>query len=50
MGLRLTPVNWHLAADEVNYIVDNCDAVALFADIRVSDQAPHRRDLHRVYG
>lgn len=39
MGLRLTPVNWHLSADEVAYIVDNCDAKALFADIRVSDQA-----------
>ncbi|MEH6582921.1 MAG: AMP-binding protein [Halioglobus sp.] len=39
MGLRLTPVNWHLAADEITYIVDNCDAVALIADIRVSEQA-----------
>ena len=39
MGLRLTPVNWHLGAEEVSYVVDNCDAVALFADIRVSEQA-----------
>jgi long-chain acyl-CoA synthetase len=39
MGLRLTPVNWHLTADEISYIVDNCDALALFADIRVSPQA-----------
>lgn len=39
MGLRLTPVNWHLSADEVSYIVDNCDAVALFADLRVTEQA-----------
>jgi len=39
MGLRLTPVNWHLAADEIAYIVDNCDAVVLIADIRVAEQA-----------
>ena len=39
MGLRLTPINWHLAEDEIAYIVDNCDAVALFADIRVREQA-----------
>ena len=39
MGLRLTPVNWQLAADEVSYIVDNCDAVALYADVRASAQA-----------
>ena len=28
-GLYVTPVNWHLAADEVNYIVDDCGAQAL---------------------
>jgi long-chain acyl-CoA synthetase len=28
-GYRLTPVNWHLTADEVAYIVDDCDAKAL---------------------
>ncbi len=39
MGLRLTPVNWHLTTIEVSYIVDNCDALALFADTRVSTQA-----------
>src|SRR5918994_837915 len=27
-GMRLTPVNWHLTAGEVGYIVDDCDAVA----------------------
>ena len=25
-GLYVTPVNWHLAADEVSYIVDDCGA------------------------
>ena len=31
-GFRLTPVNWHLTADEVAYIVDDCEAKALIAD------------------
>lgn len=39
LGARLTPVNWHLAADEIAYIVEDCDAKALFADIRVADAA-----------
>ena len=28
-GYRLTPVNWHLTADEAAYIVDDCEAKAL---------------------
>jgi long-chain acyl-CoA synthetase len=43
-GYRLTPVNWHLNADEVEYIINDCDAKALFADTRypsgVSAKAP----------
>ncbi|MGH9231491.1 MAG: AMP-binding protein, partial [Acidimicrobiales bacterium] len=31
-GWRLTPVNWHLTADEAGYIVGDCEAVALVAD------------------
>lgn len=38
-GVRLTPVNWHLTADEIAYIVDNCEARALFADAGVGDAA-----------
>jgi long-chain acyl-CoA synthetase len=30
-GFRLTPVNWHLSADEAAYIVDDCDAKAFVA-------------------
>jgi len=30
-GLYLTPVNWHLAEREVQYVVDNCDAKAFIA-------------------
>src|ERR1700727_3113337 len=31
-GYRLTPVNWHLNADEVEDIINDCDAKARFAD------------------
>jgi long-chain acyl-CoA synthetase len=31
-GLRYTPVNWHLTADEAAYIVSDCEAKALIAD------------------
>jgi len=30
-GLYFTPVNWHLQRDEVEYIVDNCDAKVFIA-------------------
>lgn len=33
-GFRITPVNWHLKADEVSYIVSDCEAKALFAEAR----------------
>ena len=36
IGLRLTPVNWHLTAEEIAYIVKDCEAKALFADVRVA--------------
>jgi long-chain acyl-CoA synthetase len=38
-GWRLVPVNWHLTAEEVAYIVDNADAVALVAHARFRDAA-----------
>jgi len=31
-GFRLTPVNWHGTADEIAYIVDDCEARALVCD------------------
>ena len=31
-GLRLTPINWHLTADEAAYIVDDCEARAIVGD------------------
>lgn len=38
-GFRLTPINWHLAEDEVAYIVDDCEAKAFIADAEFSDPA-----------
>lgn len=38
-GLYFTPVNWHLQRDEVEYIVDNCDAKAFLAHARFADVA-----------
>src|SRR5260370_21838685 len=46
-GYRVTPVNWHLNADEVEYIINDCDAKALFAETRypsaLSAKAPQLR-------
>jgi acyl-coenzyme A synthetase/AMP-(fatty) acid ligase len=38
-GLYFTPVNWHLLEDEVQYIVDNCDAKLLIAHARFAETA-----------
>lgn len=37
-GLRLTPVNWHLSQSEADYIIDDCEAKALFVEARFLDQ------------
>lgn len=37
-GLRLTPVNWHLSQTEADYIIDDCEAKALFVEARFLDQ------------
>ncbi|MEY2421358.1 MAG: long-chain acyl-CoA synthetase [Acidimicrobiaceae bacterium] len=36
-GFRLTPINWHLTADEIAYIVDDSQAVVLLADAFFGD-------------
>ena len=36
-GLYVTPINWHLTADEAGYIVADCDATALVATARLAD-------------
>jgi long-chain acyl-CoA synthetase len=33
-GLRFTPINWHLTADEAAYIVGDCEARVFVADAR----------------
>jgi long-chain acyl-CoA synthetase len=38
-GLRLTPVNWHLTADEAAYVIEDCEADAVVADARFADVA-----------
>ena len=35
-GLRLTPVNWHLSAHEIAYIVRDCEARAVIGEARVA--------------
>jgi long-chain acyl-CoA synthetase len=39
-GLRITPVNWHLTADEIAYVIQDCEAKALFAEARIAASAP----------
>jgi long-chain acyl-CoA synthetase len=39
VGLRLTPVNWHLTGDEAGYIAADSEARALIADARLGDAA-----------
>ncbi|MDZ7679198.1 MAG: AMP-binding protein [Acidimicrobiales bacterium] len=38
-GIRLTPINWHLTADEAAYILRDCEAKALVADARFAETA-----------
>lgn len=38
-GMRFTPINWHLTADEVAYIVADCRARAFVADARFAGVA-----------
>jgi acyl-CoA synthetase (AMP-forming)/AMP-acid ligase II len=37
LGAYVTPINWHLTADEAGYIVADCDATALVATARLAD-------------
>jgi long-chain acyl-CoA synthetase len=38
-GLRITPINWHLTAEEAAYIVGDCQARVFVADARFGDVA-----------
>ena len=53
IGLYFTPVNWHLQVDEVEYIVDNCDAKVLvahqrFGEIAAKATASNSRLVERI--
>jgi long-chain acyl-CoA synthetase len=37
IGCYVTPINWHLTADEAGYIVGDCDATAMEATARLAD-------------
>jgi long-chain acyl-CoA synthetase len=45
-GFRLTPINWHLTADEIGYIISDCEAKAVVAEagrapvVQAMQQAP----------
>ena len=36
-GLHVTPINWHLAPDEVRYVVEDCGATALVVSAACGD-------------
>ena len=37
IGLRITPINWHLTPEEICYIVENCEARVVVCDAEFSD-------------
>src|SRR5579871_4238986 len=37
VGMRLTPVNWHLTGEEIGYVVRDCEAKVFFADVRIAE-------------
>src|ERR1700752_522065 len=56
-GLRLTPINWHLGAEEMAYIIHDCEATAFVADerfaktcVEAADHCPNLRAKLAVGG
>ncbi len=47
-GLRITPINRHLAPEEAAYIVEDCEARALFADTACAESARRSRAVPGV--
>ena len=37
IGLRITPINWHLTPEEICYIVENCEAKVVVCDAEFSN-------------
>jgi acyl-CoA synthetase (AMP-forming)/AMP-acid ligase II len=55
-GMHFTPINWHLQAQEIRYIVENCDAKIFVTSAQFIDVAPAaiasapRAAIKLVYG
>jgi len=49
-GLYVTPINWHLAADEAAYIVDDCEATALVVSADLGEVLDRLRALPALDG
>src|SRR5580692_719128 len=47
-GFRITPVNWHLTAEEIAYVVNDCQAKALFAEVRYEAGLKASADAERL--
>lgn len=50
-GLYFTPVNWHLTASEIRFVVEDCGAKALFFHDDFAEtamEATEGLDLHRI--
>ena len=50
-GTLVTAVNWHLSADEVAYVVDDCDSSVVFVDVEnaaVGMEAVSRSSGHKT--
>jgi len=47
-GLRITPVNWHLTGAEMAYIVADCDAKAIVADVAFAEAVTEAVDGNDV--
>jgi len=39
-GFRITPINWHLSVDEIAYILNDCEAQAVFIEPRIANGPP----------
>ncbi|HEY0648742.1 AMP-binding protein [Phenylobacterium sp.] len=39
-GFRITPINWHLTVDEIAYILNDCEAQAVFIEPRIANGPP----------
>lgn len=47
-GIRMTPINWHLSPDEIDYIVRDCEARFVVGDARVGGLETVGLDNERV--